>query len=82
MYRPLINPNWLSSTTDLEVGVQAFKRVRNIAAASGIAISEALPGLEVQSDEDILQYIREAAVTFHHASATCKFHTLDYFDRR
>ena len=46
-----------------------------IAQASGIAISEALPGVEVQSDGDILKFIREAAVTIHHASATCMIHT-------
>lgn len=72
MDRPLISPNWLISTTDQEVGVQAFKRARKIAEESGIAISEALPGLAVQSDEEILKYIKETTVPIHHASATCK----------
>ena len=74
--RPLINPNWLTSTTDLEVGVEAFKRVRMIAEASGIAISEAIPGSAVQSDEEIAQYIRGATVPIHHAAATCKTNPL------
>ena len=72
MDRPLINPNWLTSTTDLEVGVEAFKRARMIAKASGIAISEAIPGSAVQSDEEIAKYIRGATVPIHHAAATCK----------
>ena len=72
MDRPLINPNWLTSTTDLEVGVAAFKRARMIAKASGIAISEAIPGPAVQSDEQIATYIRGATVPIHHAAATCK----------
>ena len=72
MDRPLINPNWLTSTTDLEVGVEAFKRVRMVAKASGIAISEAIPGSAVQSDEEIAKYIRGATVPIHHAAATCK----------
>ena len=76
MDRPLISPNWLTSTTDLEVGVQAFKRVRKITQASGIAISEALPGPAVQSDEEIAGYLREATGPIHHASATCKLGSL------
>ena len=72
MDRPLISPNWLTSTTDREVGVQAFKRARKIAEESGIAISEVLPGLAVQSDEEILEYIKNTTVPIHHASATCK----------
>ena len=72
MDRPLINPNWLTSTTDLEVGVEAFKRARMIAEGSGIAISEAIPGSAVQSDEEIANYIRGATVPIHHAAATCK----------
>ena len=72
MDRPLISPNWLTSTTDLEVGIQAFRRARKIAEASGIAISEALPGSAVQTDEEVTKFIREATVPIHHASATCK----------
>ncbi len=72
MDRPLISPNWLTSTTDLEVGVQAFRRVRKIARASGIVILEALLGPAVQSDEEIAGYLREAAAPLRHASATCK----------
>ena len=72
MARPLISPNWLTSTTDQEVAVQAFKRARKIAQESGIAISEALPGLAVQSDAEILNFLRETTVTIHHASVTCK----------
>ena len=72
MDRPLINPNWLASTTDLEVGVEAFKRARRVAAGSGIALSEAIPGPAVSSDEAIEAYIRGATVPIHHAASTCK----------
>ena len=76
MDRPLINPNWLTSATDLEVGVAAFKRARMVAEASGIALSEAIPGPAVQSDEEIARYIRGATVPIHHAAATCKTNPL------
>ena len=72
MDRPLISPNWLTSTTDLEVAIQGFKRAREIAENSGIARAEVAPGLAVQSDEEIERYLREGTGTIHHASATCK----------
>ena len=72
MDRPLISPNWLTSPTDLEIGVEAFKQARRIAEASGIAIEEALPGSAVQSDEEIADYIKEATIPINHASATCE----------
>ena len=42
MDRPLISPNWLTSPTDLEIGVEASKRARKIAEASGIAIEKSV----------------------------------------
>ena len=78
MDRPLISPNWLTSTTDLDVAVQSFKRARKIAENSGIAVAEVSPGSKVQSDEEIEKYIREATVPIHHASATCKAAPVTY----
>ena len=72
MDRPLINPNWLTSPTDVEVAVEAFKRARMVAEGSGIMISEAIPGSKVKSDEEIAGYIRGATVPIHHAASTCK----------
>ena len=70
--RPLISPNKLTLTTDQEVSIQAFKRARKLTEESGIARSEALPGLAVHSDMELLRYIKEATVPIHHASRTCK----------
>ena len=75
MDRPLINPNWLTSNTDLEVGVAAFKRARMVAEGSGIAIAEAIPGSKVRSDEEIAGYIKGATVPIHHAASTCKINS-------
>ena len=52
--------------------MQAFKRARMVAAGSGIALSEAIPGPAVSSDEAIKAYIRGATVPIHHAASTCK----------
>lgn len=69
---PVISPNWLVNETDQHVAVQAFKRARQIASATGVAVREVAPGVEVQSDEDILAWIRNTTVPVHHASASCK----------
>ena len=73
---PLVNPNWLSSTTDQQVALAAFKRARefgNTEAMKQIIIGEeAFPGLHVSSDEDLLELIKESFNTVYHAAATCK----------
>lgn len=79
--RPAINPNFLIATTDQEMAVQAFKRARQLAQTSGITVGpEFDPGEVVQTDEQILQWLRETAGTIHHASATCKIPT--HFQKR
>lgn len=71
---PVINPNWLTSTTDQQVAVQGFKVAREIAAASGIVDGpEVQPGPAVQTDSEILQYIQQTAYTIHHAVASCMY---------
>ena len=70
---PAINPNWLSHPADVEVAIAGFKRARQIFANMGnITIGpEKLPGLAVQTDEEILAFIRQSASQIYHASATC-----------
>ena len=78
--QPLISPNWLLSKADQEVAIAGVRRAREIAANSGITVgAEVAPGPEVQTDAEILAYLRETAYTIHHASATCK---LGSFERR
>jgi choline dehydrogenase len=73
---PLIDPKWLTHPTDQAVAIAAFKRARAIWAApslSQVTIGpEYFPGLEVQSDEEILDLIREALTPVSHAACTCK----------
>ena len=72
--KPIISPNWLESTTDQEVAIQGFKVARDLALASGITIGqEVSPGPDVQTDAQILAFLKETAYTIHHAAATCKF---------
>ena len=75
---PVINPNWLTTTTDQEVAIAAYKRVRQIFATEAMAPvlvnpgQEAFPGLDVAStDDEILDLIRNTLATIWHAAGTC-----------
>jgi choline dehydrogenase len=72
---PHINPNWLSSPTGLEVVLQSLKRARTILSSSVLAPiligNETLPGTGVQSDEQLIEYIRDNVFMNWHAAATC-----------
>lgn len=79
---PLINPNYLSTQTDVEVAIAIFKRLRQAwavrALASNLTIGdEYYPGESVQSDSEIEQFIRNTLTPLCHASATCKMGKAD-----
>ena len=64
---PLINPNWLTDPTDQQVAIAGYRRVREAFASdamSNVRIGEEyFPGAEVQSDEDVLEIIRDTLMT-------------------
>jgi choline dehydrogenase len=72
---PLINPNWLTDSVDVELAVAAFKRTRdffNTTAIQPILIGpEYFPGPQVATDEEILDHVRKSFDTIFHASCTC-----------
>lgn len=70
---PIINPNWLSHPADQEIAIAGFKRARQIFEnMPEITIGpEKLPGPAVQTDEDILAFIKKSGSELYHASATC-----------
>ena len=68
---PLVSPNWLLDKTDQHVAVQAVKRARQIASATGIVVQEIAPGDDVQTDDEILAWVRSVTIPIYHASATC-----------
>lgn len=76
---PIINPNWLTDPTDQALAIQSLRRQREIwayLATQGLTDGiEALPGLNVTSDQDILTYIQASAIQIYHAAATCKMGT-------
>lgn len=74
--KPIINPNWLTTKTDQEVAIAAFKRVRDMwhidPLQEIVTGQEAYPGEEIASDEQILDVIRDSISPVWHASGTCK----------
>ena len=79
---PLINPNYLSTQSDVEVAIAIFKRLRQAWAVHALAANltignEFYPGESVQSDSDIEQFIRNTLTPLCHASATCKMGKVD-----
>lgn len=74
--QPLINPNWLTTKTDVEVAIAACKRAREVFATPEmrrvIIGEEIYPGSQYQTDEQILDIIRASFNTVYHAAATNK----------
>jgi choline dehydrogenase-like flavoprotein len=74
---PVIDPNWLTTETDEQVAVAAFKRAREAFHTSAMSpvladSREYFPGDDVQSDDAILQNIRNTLLTVWHAACTAK----------
>ncbi|KAI0123316.1 hypothetical protein BJ170DRAFT_105047 [Xylariales sp. AK1849] len=73
---PLVNPNWLTATADQEVAVSWYRRMRevwNTNALQEVVIGdEYWPGIETDTDEEILAVIQDSLLTVWHASCTCK----------
>lgn len=71
---PVINPNWLTAQADLDVLVAGFKRMRQLVASkamAGVTVGEEfLPGPSVQTDDQILAFVRAAGQSMCHAHAT------------
>ncbi|KAJ5898499.1 hypothetical protein N7504_008787, partial [Penicillium tannophilum] len=78
---PIINPNWLGDTADQDVAIAMFKRMRQAfqseAMAPVIIGDEYYPGTGVQSDSEILEFIKNNVMTLWHAACTCKMGTSD-----
>ncbi|KAK3314963.1 hypothetical protein B0H66DRAFT_481610 [Apodospora peruviana] len=74
---PTINPAWLTDKADEELAIAAYKRSRQLFASlsgnGGIVTGpEAYPGPQVQTDEQILEAIRNSLMTLWHPACTCK----------
>lgn len=72
---PAIRFNYLSTERDREVMVSALRRVRDIFRAPALVdrlSEEVLPGDSVQTDEQILSFVRAESESVYHPVGTCK----------
>ncbi|KAL4784153.1 hypothetical protein BJX76DRAFT_233212 [Aspergillus varians] len=69
---PVFDLGYMTHPADQEVAIAAVKRIRQAWAASNVTIGEEyLPGPDVQTDEEILAFIRETMSPVFHAAGTC-----------
>ena len=72
---PLIQPNYLDAEEDKRVvvaGLKLSRRLMHSKALSHYFDHEVYPGIEKQSDEELLQVARERGTTTYHQMGTCR----------
>jgi choline dehydrogenase len=80
---PRINPNWLTHPADQELAVSWYRRIREVWDTPEMRTiradgeTEAYPGREHETDEEILAVIQKSLVTVWHPSCTCKMGKAD-----
>jgi choline dehydrogenase len=71
---PAINPRYLSEETDRRAVIGGLRFLRRFFTAPALARyvgPEKLPGAQVQSDDELLDYARRNGNTVYHATCTC-----------
>jgi choline dehydrogenase-like flavoprotein len=75
---PAINFNFLSAPPDAELTVRAIRIARAIMTAPAMAplrLTEAAPGADKTTDDEIIEWVKGAAETTYHPVGTCKMGT-------
>lgn len=72
---PAIQPNYLATQNDQQTIIDGLKLIRKISQSPSIQpyiSAEFLPGNDVSSDQELLQFARDKGNTIFHPSGTCK----------
>jgi choline dehydrogenase len=72
---PAINPRYLSDPTDRRAIIGGLRFVRRLFAAPALGRycgAEILPGAQVETEDELLDYARRKGSTVYHATCTCK----------
>ena len=72
---PLIKPNYLSAEKDKQVAVAAIRHARKLMSTNAVqkySPQEMLPGVNYQTDEELLTCAGNIATTIFHPVGTCK----------
>jgi choline dehydrogenase len=73
--RPLIDPRFFSAEEDLEVMLKGTKMARRMMDTPAFAKwrgREIRPGVDIQTDDQLRQFVRDTASTVYHPVGTCK----------
>ncbi len=73
--QPAVQPNYLAEAEDVQVLIRGLRKVRDILRESPlkeIMDCELEPGIDLQSDDELEDYIRKTAQTVYHPVGTCK----------
>ena len=73
--QPSINPNYLAEERDRRTVIASIRMARDWFAQPAFqpyVTGEKLPGQDVQSDDEILEFAREVGSTVFHASCSCR----------
>lgn len=71
---PAIHANYLSDADDERVMIATLRWIRRIAAArplGDLVVREDLPGAQVESDEQVMDFVRRDSQTLYHPAGTC-----------
>lgn len=72
---PLIDPNYWSDPHDREMAIRGLKLAKDILSSGPMAKyvkRVVIPGPEVQTDQDYIDYANATAKTDHHPAGTCR----------
>ncbi|MCG5219446.1 GMC family oxidoreductase N-terminal domain-containing protein [Streptosporangium soli] len=72
---PLVNPNYLGDSADVDRMVQGVELAREIFATrafSKVLTGELLPGPATSGREALTAFVRERADTYHHQAGSCR----------
>ncbi|HEX4171011.1 MAG TPA: GMC oxidoreductase, partial [Acetobacteraceae bacterium] len=72
---PNINPRYFSDLTDCRAAIGGLRWIRRLFTAPALAkyvVAETSPGRDVESDDELLHYIKQTGGTVFHATCTCK----------
>ena len=72
---PAIHPNYLATEEDQKTAIESIKVTRRIVGAPALAPlikEEHEPGVQHQTDAELLEYARNRATTIYHPTGTCK----------
>lgn len=77
---PAIHPNYLATEEDQRTAIDSIRLTREIVNAPALKpliAEEHEPGIQFQSDSELLEYARNRSTTIYHPTGTCKMGPVD-----